>query len=377
MNWAVQLCELNYDSNERVAVGKVLLSEWLTMGSLSNQFETEFQEYLGHRNQGIFVSSATAALHLILMSLGVSKGDEVILPALTFVSDANVVVQLGATPVFADSIGVTNFNVSPNAIIDKITKKTKAIVLVHFAGFPLNFKDLKDLAKARNIPIIEDCAHSPGAKINGQKCGTLGDYSFFSFFSNKNIAIGEGGMAFSKDPVAAAKIRNMRSHGMTAPTLDRHEGRTFSYDVSHVGLNYRADEIRAALGIEQLKKLEVGNAKRRILYERYLENLRNSEVLVPFKSIEFNALSAYHIMPVILPQNCDRALIMEKMKNAGIQTSIHYPSFASFRAYAGLVKRKQIPIAEEICNRELTLPMHPRLGIAEVDLVSKVLLECL
>ena len=235
MNWKVQLCELNYDQNEAQAVAKVLAREWLTMGERSREFEDSFTNYIGHQNDGVFVSSATAGLHLILMSLGVTKGDEVILPALTFVSDANVVCQLGAKPIFVDSTDELDFNVSSQAIIEKITAKTKAIIIVHFAGFPMNLSELIQISADRNIPIIEDCAHAPGANISGKNCGTIGDFSFFSFFSNKNLAIGEGGMVFSKCAESNETIRAMRSHGMSAPTFERHNGRAFSYDVICVG----------------------------------------------------------------------------------------------------------------------------------------------
>lgn len=373
MNWKVQLCELNYDKNEARAVSEVLESEWLTMGARSREFENSFTNYIEHPNNGVFVSSATAGLHLILMSLGVSRGDEIILPALTFVSDANVVCQLGATPIFADSTDELNFNVSQKAIIEKISAKTKAIIIVHFAGFPMDLTELVQVAAEKNIPIIEDCAHAPGASHSEKKCGTIGDFSFFSFFSNKNLAVGEGGMVFSKCAKTNDKIRAMRSHGMSAPTFERHSGRTFSYDVTCIGLNYRADEIRAALGIEQLKKLETSNQKRELLYSRYVSNLNYSNVKVAFSTCHNDMSSSYHILPAILPENIDRKVVMETMKTAGIQTSIHYPSFSSFKAYNKLVDPKDLPVSEQICRRELTLPLHPRMDFNQVDLVC----ECL
>jgi dTDP-4-amino-4,6-dideoxygalactose transaminase len=374
MNWKVQLCELNYDKNEARAVSKVLANEWLTMGERSREFENSFKKYIDHENNGVFVSSATAGLHLILMSMGVTTGDEVILPALTFVSDANVVRQLGAKPIFVDSTDELNFNVSERGIIEKISAKTRAIIIVHFAGFPMDLTQLVQISKSKNIPIIEDCAHAPGASISGSKCGNIGDFSFFSFFSNKNLAIGEGGMVFSKCSEANEKIRAMRSHGMSAPTLERHNGRAFSYDVNYVGLNYRADEIRAALGLEQLKKLTLANQKRKQLYYRYISNFSGSNVKVAFSDSLPDTQSAFHILPTMLPVNVNRRIVMEKMKFAGIQTSIHYPSFGSFQAYSNLLNREDVPVSEEICRRELTLPLHPRMDVNDVDLVCETLL---
>ena len=167
----------------------------------------------------------------------------------------------------------------------------------------------------------------------------------------------------------------MRSHGMSAPTLDRHEGRAFSYDVENIGLNYRADEIRAALGIEQLKKLNLGNVARKKISERYREKLQNSEIVIPFSQNIKNQISAHHIMPVILPESSNRSEVMQNMKNAGVQTSIHYPAFSSFAAYSSYMREFDLPITEAICQRELTLPLHPRMSLHDVDFVVTKLLE--
>lgn len=377
MDWKIQLSELNYDQKEALTVRNVVESEWLTMGNISIQFEQEFQNFIGHNNQGVFVSSATAGLHLILMALGIKPGDEVILPALTFVSDANVILQLGAKPVFCDSVSIKNLNASEESILRNVTDKTKAIIVVHFAGYPMDLEQLRKISREKNIFLIEDCAHAPGASLNGNNCGNMADASFFSFFSNKNLATGEGGMVFCKNEDLSQKIRSMRSHGMSAPTLDRHEGRAFSYDVENIGLNYRADEIRAALGIEQLKKLTSGNLARRRITNHYRRKLQNSEIILPFSDKIENQVSAHHIMPIILPTTSDRLQVMRSMKRAGIQTSIHYPPFTSFRAYADCMKGVDLPISEEICRRELTLPLHPRMSKKDVDLIVRELVECI
>ncbi|MDC1247404.1 DegT/DnrJ/EryC1/StrS family aminotransferase [Amylibacter sp.] len=375
MSWKIQLSELNYDDKEIESVRNVIQDEWLTMGKLSNQFEKEFQNYIEHENKGVFVSSATAGLHLILMSLGIKSGDEVILPALTFVSDANVVLQLGATPIFCDSISLQNFNVCEQSIIDNITERTKAIIVVHFAGYPMDLCNLFKVTREKGIKLIEDCAHAPGASVDGVYCGNMADASFFSFFSNKNLAIGEGGMVFCKDNTLLDSVRSMRSHGISSTTFDRHEGRAFTYDVNYIGLNYRADEIRAALGIEQLKKLHEGNHSRQLLCERYNKNLSQGDIIVPFTNFAEKCISAYHIMPVILPENCDRTMIMNEMKNKGIQTSIHYPPFSSFSAYVDHLGALEVPVVDEICDRELTLPLHPRMSLRDVDYVTRNLME--
>lgn len=375
--WEIQLSELNYDAQENDAVARVLKSEWLTAGNETAAFEDEFTSFLGHPNTGVFVSSATAALHLILMSIGITSDDEVIMPALTFVSDANVVVQLGAKPVLADSVSIYDLNVDENSIISNITDRTKAIIVVHFAGFPMELSVLRDICDRKNIYLIEDCAHAPGASRAGVYSGTVGDFAFFSFFSNKNLAIGEGGMAFAKDKSHCDKIRLMRSHGMSAVTLDRHLGRAMNYDVKLVGLNYRPDEIRAALARVQLTKLRKGNKKRGELYNLYADLLPEFGINVPFLTRGEKIVPSFHIMPSILPAETDRSALMAKMKSYGIQTSVHYPSFKSFHAYRYMFTNIETPVCDMICARELTLPLHPRLELEHVKTVVDCMRSCI
>ena len=369
MNWQVQLCELNYDHQEGRAVDRIMKSQWLTMGEECHEFEKEFTEFIGHAQTGVFVSSATAALHLILMALNITKGDEVIIPGLTFVSDANTVLQLGAKPILADSKSLIDFNVCAESIISQITPKTKAVIIVHFAGYPMNLTKLLEVCAAQNISVIEDCAHAPGAAIDGKRSGTFGDFSFFSFFSNKNLSVGEGGMAFAKCPDLNQKIRLMRSHGMDSVTIDRHEGRVISYDVNFPGLNYRADEIRGAIGRVQLKKLKHGNLAREHLTKYYIERLREVDVSIPFVDFDNSLTGAYHIMPILLPSYANRRLLMNGMRELGIQTSIHYPNMKQFTCFKGLFQNNEIRNVDEICSRELTLPLHPKMTNDQVDYV--------
>ena len=373
--WEVQLCELYYDHRERAAVGEVLESEWLTMGERVATFEKRFSDYTAASNIGVAVSSATAGLHLILMAAGIGQGDEVIIPGLTFVSDANVICQLGATPIFADSQHTQDLNVSVKDIVRKISPKTKAIVIVHFAGYPLYVDELMDICAKRGILLIEDVAHAPGALIDGKMCGTLGDAAFFSFFSNKNLAVGEGGMVLAKCEVFLEKIRSLRSHGMSSLTLDRHKGRSHSYGVDAIGLNYRMDEMRAAIGIVQLEKLPEINAARRELVHHYISNLTSSEILIPFAAVPYDTRPAYHIMPIILPDHVDRVNLMYKLRQKGIQTSIHYPAFHSFSAYKKYIQQGDLPIVDEITEKELTLPLHPKMTNSDVDFVCENLVQ--
>ena len=265
---------------------------------------------------------------------------------------------------------------SVESIDAKITERTKAVIVVHYAGYPCkDIGEIAELCKERGIGLIEDVAHAPGATFDGKACGTWGDIGCFSFFSNKNLSIGEGGMVSTCSEDLSKKIRYLRSHGMTSLTLDRHKGRSITYDVAHPGLNYRMDEMRAALGSVQLDKLLEGNRNRKELTERYRANLKNSSVEMPFSDQPTGSLSAYHILPVLLPAHIDRVAVINALKEKRIQSSIHYPPFWNFTAYEGQFSPKQAPIVAQICERQLTLPLFPTMTKAEVDQVTAVLLQ--
>jgi dTDP-4-amino-4,6-dideoxygalactose transaminase len=373
--WNVPLFDLNYDSREELAVCQVLASKWLTMGERTKTFESEFSSLLGGAASCHAVSSATAALHMALLALGVGPGDEVIIPGLTFVADANVVKMVGATPVLADSTSLTDWNISAATIEPKITSKTKAVIAVHFAGYPCDMSNIVKLCRSKNLSVIEDVAHAPGASIDNMMCGTIGDVGCFSFFTNKNLSVGEGGMVVTRDPNTSVALQALRSHGMSSLTLDRHKGRATTYDVGQVGLNYRMDEVRAALGIVQLAKLRDGNLKRLELTGMYRQALDGSEIELAFDHLGLNKNFAYHIMPILLPEHCDRKKVINNLKEKGIQTSIHYPAFWDFTAYKDFTDPADAPNVAEICMRELTLPLYPTMTGDQLHCVVDALLE--
>lgn len=374
--WQVQLFKLNYDRRETEAVKEVVDSGWITMGEKSKQFEDEFAKMLGNDINCTAVSSATAALHMSLLALGIKAGDEVIIPALTFVADINVVRMVGAIPILADCESYEDWNISARTIEKVITPNTKAVITVHFAGYPCQMDEIVKLCKEKNIALIEDCAHAPGAKYKGQSVGTFGDYGCFSFFTNKNLSVGEGGMLTTKDKELDQQAKYFRSHGMTALTLDRHKGRAITYDVAQSGLNYRIDEMRSALGLVQLDKLADANAQRKVLVERYVERLADVKgISVPFLNLT-DIESVYHIFPILLDERIDRVELIGKLKEDGIQSSIHYPAFKDFTAFKDL-GLNDAPIAEDIATRELTLPLYPTMRLDEVDLVCDSLIESL
>lgn len=373
MNWKIPLSDIDFGSEETAAVVNVLESRWLTMGGVTQAFENEFSNYVGAKH-ALAVSNCTAALHMACMAIGLHPGDEVILPALTFVATANAVRYTGATPVFADVTDENNLNISPESIEQCITAKTRAIIVVHYGGYPCDMPRIMEIAKKHNLYVIEDDAHAIGSELSGIKLGNWGDISCFSFFSNKNMTTGEGGMVTVNDDSFAEKLRLFRSHGMTSMTWDRHKGHAWSYDVVELGYNYRIDEIRAALGRVQLGKLDANNARRRSLAQQYRDILQEltPEVTIPFEN--HPGISSVHIMPILLPAGTDRIRFMDNMKAHGIQTSIHYPPVHHFKAYQN-VTHQSLPVTENVVGREVTLPLYPALRDDDIMTVAKAIRE--
>jgi len=304
------------------------------------------------------------------LALGLRPGDEVIVPSLTFVATANAVRYTGATPVFADITGENDLTISLESIQRCCTARTKAIIVMHYAGFACDMPAIQAWANEKGLPIIEDAAHAIGSSLEGRHLGTWGISGCFSFFSNKNLATGEGGMIVTEDDRLADKFRLLRSHGMTSLTWDRYQGHAWSYDVVDLGYNYRIDEIRSAIGREQLKKLDANNARRKELTTFY-QRLINEQV--PVVKIPFEAhlgISAYHIMPVLLPKGTDRIRFMEGMKREGMQTSVHYPPIHQFTSFRSLSHGDHsLEVTEEIAAREVTLPLYPLLSKDQVEAV--------
>jgi dTDP-4-amino-4,6-dideoxygalactose transaminase len=366
-NLKVPLFDLDYGAEENKAVLRVLRSKWLTMGAETELFEKEFASYIGVKH-AIAVSSCTTALHLANIAVGVNPGDEVVCPSLTFVATANAILYAGAKPVFADVISQGDWTLSPDAIKQKITKKTKAILVMHYAGFACDMDKIGRIAEEHQLKIIEDAAHGLGSYYGSRKLGSVGDISCFSFFTNKNVSTGEGGMVCTDNDEYAHEIRLMRSHGMTSLTLDRHKGHVFNYDVVRLGFNYRIGEIQAALGRVQLQKLDAGNKRRIAAADRYKRRLAiHEKIKTPFtERLEgFN----YHIFPVLLSPDIDRDDFMKYLREKGIQTSIHYTPVHAFSYYRKIIKNSNCPITEEIGNHVMTLPMYPTIKDDQIDFV--------
>jgi dTDP-4-amino-4,6-dideoxygalactose transaminase len=347
------------------------------MGEEVVKLEEELREATGARH-AIAVSNCTAALQLASAALGIGPGDEVIAPSLTFVATANAPRSLGAEVKLADAISADDLTVDPDSIEARITPRTKAIFVVHYAGFPCRMDEILALADEHGIPVVEDAAHAVFGRHRGRTLGLHGKVGCYSFYSNKNITCGEGGALVTDDDELGKKLRLLRSHGMTTPTLDRHRGIATSYDVVMPGYNMRLDEIRAALLRVQLGKLPGLLKRRRELFRRYADALAGTKLVLPFRGGRFESEldeTAIHILPVLLPEGTDRLAVMARMKQAGIQTSIHYPPVHRFACYAG--EADLLPRTTALAARELTLPFYPTLPDEHVPVVVETLLRSL
>jgi dTDP-4-amino-4,6-dideoxygalactose transaminase len=375
MDWRIPLSDIDFDEDEALAVQNVIKSRWLTMGRVTQEFETAFADYVQTKH-AIAVTNATAALHLACLALGIGPGDEVIVPSLTFVATANAVRYVGARPVFADIISHDDLNISPAAINSLITPLTRAIIVVHYAGYPCDMPAILSIAKQNELFVIEDAAHAVGSELNGRKLGAWGDIGCFSFFSNKNMTTGEGGMLTTDNDDLAEKLGRLRSHGMTTLTWDRHKGHAWSYDVVDLGYNYRIDEIRAAIGLAQLAKVERNNERRRKLSQVYRDALQE---LVPQVGIPFQnhpGITAAHLMPILLPKEVKREEFMGHMKEQGIQTSIHYPPIHTFTSFKNDTSLNLL-VTEDVANREVTLPLYPTLTDKDILTVVSAISQAL
>ena len=360
----IPLFDVRLRDEEVEAVADTLRSGWLTMGPRTQEFEAAFAEHLGAAH-AIALSSCTAALHLAYLAAGVGAGDEVIVPAITFVATAAAARYCGATPVLADVKGPGDLGVDPADVEARITPRTKAVCAVHYGGYEADTAELRRICDSHGLALIEDSAHHP-------LLGPAGTAACFSFFSNKVLSCGEGGLLATDDDGVAKRVRSLRSHAMTSGTWDRHRGHSAGYDVTGVGFNYRIDEPRAALLAARLPRLAADDDARRRLVHRYRELLAGVDgVSVPYTATEVDASSCY-VMPVLVdrPELRDgvRAFMLEERR---VQTSILYPAIHEFSAYAGA--DAALPRSEHVARAELTLPLFPDLREHEQDRVVAAL----
>jgi dTDP-4-amino-4,6-dideoxygalactose transaminase len=361
----IPLFDLRLEAEDLEAVADTLRSGWLTMGPRTEAFERAFAEHLGSRH-AVALSSCTAALHLAYLAAGVGPGDEVIVPSMTFAATASAAVYCGATPVFAEILGQHDLSIDPEDVARRITPRTKVVTAVHFAGYPAPVDELAALCTDHGLALVEDAAHAPSATLDGRRLGTFGQAGCFSFFSNKILSVGEGGLLATDDDEVAATAKLLRSHAMTSGTWDRHSGRTDTYDVTALGYNYRLDEPRAALLLSRLARLEVDIARRRELVRGYREALKRLDGLtVPFRDDQLADSSCY-VMPIMLDdparqRDFRRFLLTER----GVQTSLFYPGVHQFTAYRERFGQLSLPRTELAAGTEVTIPLYPHMTEAE------------
>jgi len=373
MDYKIPLFELNFDEKEENAVLETIRSKWISTGPKTTEFENKFSSMLNVKHS-LALSNCTVALHLAMKLLNIKDGDEVICPSLTFVATVNAIRYVNAVPVFADIKSYEDLTIDPKDIEIKITSKTKAIVVMHYGGFACDMEKILSIAKNHNLRIIEDACHGPLSEYQGRKLGTIGDIGCFSFFSNKNISTGEGGMLVTNNSDYFQRAKLLRSHGMTSMSYERSKGHSTSYDVIDLGYNYRMDDIRASIGIVQLDKIECDLKKRTEVRKLYNEKISKiEEIIIPFKDCK--EFSSNYIFPIILRNSTyeRRDAIRNNLNDAGIQTSVHYPAVHRFYIYKDFFQ--ELAKTNYVTDNLITLPMYANLSKDDINYISEQLIK--
>lgn len=372
----ISLSDNYIDTEDVEAVTDVIKSGWFTEGRKVKGFEDSFAQYVGTK-YAIAVNSCTAALHLALASIDIKDGDEVIVPSLSFVATANCVLYQRAKPVFAE-IDLKTYCLDVNDVQDRVTKKTKAVIPVHFAGHPADMDPLMELAEDYNLKVVADSAHAVGATYKGKKTGSLGHVSCFSFFSNKNMTTGEGGMLTTNDNEVAKKVSLMKSHGMDKGHWERYQRASWKYDILTLGFNFRMNEMQAAMGISQLKKLDHMNSLRIKNANRYNSLLKkNRNIIAP--CVAKNMKHVFYLYVVRLADSVEkqRDEVIEGLRRRNIYAGVHYQPIHLFTYYKRKLgdNKRELPITEKVASKIISLPMHQNLGTKQIEYITTTLNE--
>jgi UDP-4-amino-4,6-dideoxy-N-acetyl-beta-L-altrosamine transaminase len=350
----------------------VLKSDWIIMGPKVKEFEDAICKYVGCKH-GVAVNSGTSALDIAVASLGLKKG-EIITTPFTFVATANSILFNGLTPVFAD-IKSDTYNINPQEIKKKITKNTKAVIYVDFAGQPCDVEETKEIAEENDLYLIEDAAHALGAEYDGKKVGAFADITMFSFHPVKHITTGEGGMCVTNDGELAQRMRILRNQGVDTEAMERFgPDASWAYDVKLLGRNYRMTDFQAALGLSQLKKLEGFIKRRQELASLYYERLKTVP-LITLPRAKPNVRHAWHLYTILLDRKVDRNRFIAAMRTKNVGVNVHYLPIYNFSYYREnfSFKPKDFPVTEDISSRIVTLPMFPKMSDEDIeDVVSAV-----
>ena len=354
---------------EKNEVMDTLNSDWLSKGPKTKQFENDFKKYVKSK-YAVAVSSCTAGLHIALTALGIKSGDEVITTPLTFVATGNVILYLGAKPVLVD-VKISNFNIDVAQIKSKITKKTRAIMPVHFAGLPCEMSELMNISQSYGIPVVEDAAHAIGAEYHGKKIGSIGDISAFSFYATKNITTGDGGMVTTNNEELAVKMDMLSFFGISSDAWQRYspKGKS-SYEMVELGYKYNMTDIQASIGIHQLKKLGNFIEVRGKYAQIYTEHLSKVPEIILQKD-DSKVVHARHIYPIVLKTenlNVDRNGFIEAMRAENIGCGIHFIALHKQHYYKERFnfKESKFPNASYISDRIVSLPLYPKMTEQDV-----------
>jgi len=362
-------------SDDKKSITNALNSRLLTDGPLLKKFETKFAKFTGSKF-AIGVSNATAALQLSLLASGIGKGDEVIVPDITFVATANAVIATGATPVLAD-VEKNDFNISVDSIKSNITPKTKAIIPVHFAGKSCHMKKIVELARKNDLTIVEDCAHAIGTKYNQKHVGNFGISGCFSFYPTKNMTTIEGGMIICNSKKIAKYLISCRNHGISKTYTQRFSsGLPWDYDIKQHGYNFRLDEIRSAMGLSQIKKLHEWNKKRNNAANYYTNNLKSINGIESPLNVPVSEKHSWHLYVIKIKNSfgLTRNNLFKKLLEQGIRTSVHYKPLHDFSLYQKKAKSfSSLKNSSEVYTEVLSLPLYPDISKKEQDFViSKI-----
>lgn len=343
--------------NEKKYVNECLDSTWISSkGKFINEFEKSFAEYIDI-DYAVGVSNGTVAIHLALVALGIGEGDEVIVPTFTYIASANPIVQVGAKPVFVDSKKDT-WQMDPGDIKKKITAKTKAIMVVHLYGHSCEMEAIMKIAKENNLFVIEDCAEAIGSKYKGKHVGTFGDVATFSFFGNKTITCGEGGMVVTNDATIYDRLVHFKGQGLA-------KYREYWHDT--IGFNYRMTNIQAAIGLAQLEQVETFLAKKQQIAKWYQEGLKN--VPLEFHKETEDVSHSYWMCSILVKKPQIRDELREYMKESGIETRPTFYPVHTMPMYAK--KYQQNKVAEDLASRGINLPSYPGLEKSDIDFICK------
>jgi len=356
------------DEDDINSVVEVLKSNFITQGQKVKEFEDELCKYTSAKF-AITFNSATSALSAAYKVCGLSAGDEVITSPISFVATSNMLVELGVKPVWCDT--KLDGNIEERQIEKLITSKTKAIVPIHFAGKPVELKKIKDIANKHNLLVIEDAAHALGSSIDGQKIGSFSDMCIFSFHAIKPITTGEGGAVLTDNEEFANKLKLFRSHGIIKKDY-------WNSDMISMGFNFRLTEIAAALGISQLKKLDIFIKKRNEIASYYDERFKNENLFFTTK-ISANIISSRHLYPIILAPElqCPKEDIFQALLDKGIGVQVHYKPIYQNSFYKKKFGDFFLPVANDFYKSELSIPCHQKMNLDDAEFVADTLLGIL